>query len=190
MAVDIVLKKACAGCLEVKSATCFSPHVNTKDRLQPKCKACRNAAYRAKNASSSPVRARSLSGKTDRWRDYYSAEGRREDKRKYYLENKQATIDRAKRWAKNNPSVMAARAMHRLALQRSATPSWADLELIESIYAKAKQLEAETGIKWHVDHSVPLKSKLVCGLHVQDNLVLMTASENIAKSNRHWPDMP
>lgn len=182
MANTIVLMKFCSGCLEAKPAALFSPHVNTKDRLQPKCKACRNLLQ---NAKAHDRRVNAIN-----WRDHYSADRRREDKRKYYLANKQATIDRAREWAKKNPAAMAARAMHRLALQRKATPSWADLALIESIYVEAKRLEAESGVKWHVDHAVPLKSKLVCGLHVQDNLVLLTAAENIAKSNRHWPDMP
>jgi hypothetical protein len=80
--------------------------------------------------------------------------------------------------------------MHRLALKRKATPAWANLAAIDVLYIEAKRRELETGVKWHVDHIVPLKSKLVCGLHVEANLVVLTASENIAKSNRYWPDMP
>lgn len=41
-----------------------------------------------------------------------------------------------------------------------------------------------------VDHIVPLRHPLVCGLHVQDNLQLSTERFNKIKGNRFWPDMP
>jgi hypothetical protein len=47
-----------------------------------------------------------------------------------------------------------------------------------------------TGVKWQVDHIVPLISKLVCGLHNEFNLRVITAMENNVKGNRYWPDMP
>jgi hypothetical protein len=39
------------------------------------------------------------------------------------------------------------------------------------------------GIMVHVDHVVPLKSDLVCGLHCEANLALMTGKANAAKHN-------
>lgn len=71
-----------------------------------------------------------------------------------------------------------------------ATPAWANKPEIERIYADARQREAESGTAWHVDHIVPLKSPLVCGLHCEANLAVIPASENCSKRNRYWPDMP
>jgi len=117
-------------------------------------------------------------------------EKRRLSKQAYYERTKQETISRALKWAKDHPEAMAERAMERLRLKRIATPAWADIDAIEAVYAEAKARNAEAGEKWHVDHIVPIRSRIVCGLHVHWNLCLLSASENIAKGNRSWPDMP
>jgi hypothetical protein len=88
------------------------------------------------------------------------------------------------------PVVLAKRratAVKRYTTKIQATPSWLtaeQLEEIESIYLEAKRLEQLDGIKRHVDHIVPLKGKNVRGLHVPWNLQILTARENIIKSNK------
>ena len=67
-----------------------------------------------------------------------------------------------------------------------ATPPWLTSEMIDElreIYLAATKTD-------HVDHIVPLKNPLVCGLHVPWNLQIMDAKTNMQKSNKWWPDHP
>lgn len=88
------------------------------------------------------------------------------------------------------PAKVNARNAARKAGQLQATPIWANLFFIEEIYDLAARRTKATGVEHHVDHIVPLRSKLVCGLHVEANLAVIPAAQNIAKGNRHWPEMP
>jgi hypothetical protein len=85
---------------------------------------------------------------------------------------------------KNNPGASNAITAKRRATQLQQTPKWADLRKIEQFYIEAARLTKETGIQHHVDHIMPLRGKFVSGLHVHQNLQILTASENCSKSNR------
>jgi hypothetical protein len=74
--------------------------------------------------------------------------------------------------------------------QDACTPPWADRDAILSFYQHAKELRAATGVYWTVDHIVPLKSPIVCGLHCEANLQILERAENTRKHNKWWPDMP
>lgn len=93
-------------------------------------------------------------------------------------------------YASRNPDKVTAKCSRRRATKLQATPDWGIAFFIEEAYALAKLREQVVGGKWHVDHIVPLKSKLVCGLHVEHNLRVIPAQHNISKGNKYWPDMP
>lgn len=117
----------------------------------------------------------------------------------YYQRNKEKIIAYGKAWRKANPEKEKSRnnAYHdanpgfknalnakRNAKKVTATPPWANLERIKEIYVEAAYWN---GI-WpedpvHVDHIIPLQGKTISGLHVESNLQILRASENIKKSN-------
>lgn len=61
---------------------------------------------------------------------------------------------------------------------RKATPKWADKNKIKEIYASRKE-------GMHVDHIIPIRGELVCGLHVETNLQVIPAWQNMSKSNHY-----
>lgn len=83
-----------------------------------------------------------------------------------------------------NKAKRAAGCAKRKATKLQATPAWADLGAIEAKYEEARNRSLETGVRHHVDHIVPLKSSVVCGLHVHWNLQVLPAVENLSKGNR------
>ena len=91
--------------------------------------------------------------------------------------------ERIKEWKQRNPHACVMYASKRRAAEIQALPSWADLDAIAVIYKDAQAC----GLS--VDHTVPLLSEFVCGLHCEANLQLLTLADNSRKNNRHWPDM-
>lgn len=72
----------------------------------------------------------------------------------------------------------------RRAVKLNRTPPWADQSAIAAIYRAAHRRTIETSIMHHVDHIIPLRGKLVSGLHVESNLQILTATENLKKKNK------
>jgi hypothetical protein len=88
------------------------------------------------------------------------------------------------------PEIENEKNVRRKRVRVGATPAWANLEMMRLIYKMARELSEKLGVSYHVDHIVPLQSDLVCGLHCEANLQILTALENLKKHNRTWPDMP
>jgi hypothetical protein len=87
-------------------------------------------------------------------------------------------------YIKANPAVIAAIKAQRRAAKLKATPAWADRQTIKKIYDDCAFISRVTGEKHHVDHRYPLQSDWVCGLHVIENLQILTATENLTKGNK------
>lgn len=113
-------------------------------------------------------------------------------KKEYRENNRDACNARIKDWKKRNPGSLAFYGRTRQARLREAIPPWADLDKVEALYVESDRISKETGVRHHVDHIIPLigRGGLVCGLHCEQNLRIITAEENLKKNGYHWPDMP
>lgn len=88
---------------------------------------------------------------------------------------------RVNEWHKINPSRVRTLNAGRRALKIKARLDWVDRDALRAIYDACPE-------GCHVDHIIPLKGKLVCGLHVPWNLQYLPASDNISKGNRFDPE--
>lgn len=71
---------------------------------------------------------------------------------------------------------------------KRSTPPWAELDRVKLLYEQSATLTTNTGIKYAVDHFIPITNKIVCGLHCIANLRVITREENATKGNKFFID--
>jgi hypothetical protein len=138
-----------------------------------------NAATRRsyhKDVAKSQARARGYVSK--------NPEASLEAQRKWREKNRERERVRGIAYAAANLDKGRAATARRRARKLSATPTWASDFIISEIYELAHERTSATGVMHHVDHIVPLQGKAVCGLHVEANLRVITALENLQKKNK------
>ncbi len=181
--------KICSKCKETKSLLNFNKNKSQKDGYNNQCNDCLKI-YREKTRQHRIDYLR-------RWRE------NNPDARKiHYQNNKERSSVYAKqyrelngprlrkntvRWQKENLDKDAAKTARRRAAKLKAIPPWItkeQLREIKELYTCAQMFKLYTGQEYHVDHIVPLQGENVCGLHVPWNLQVITAQENLSKSNK------
>jgi 5-methylcytosine-specific restriction endonuclease McrA len=69
-----------------------------------------------------------------------------------------------------------------------ATPPWVNHKEMLLLHKAKIQMTEITRIEHVLDHIIPLKHPMVCGLNVPWNLQILTRAQNAAKSNNWSPD--
>lgn len=175
--------KSCIKCNESKSLCSFSRDKNRKDGLYVYCKACTKVMHKEhyiRNYDSINARVANYAMKNP---DKVAAA-----KAEWQKDNPEKVKESTKRYSKLNPHKVLARTNKRRASKLNATPSWLTEEhhkQMADMYWLAKDLEAISGEKYHVDHIIPLQGKTVCGLHVPWNLQVLPADINVSKGTTY-----
>jgi len=180
------LRKTCYRCQRVID--------NASYNAPQSAKRTKRLTYKAENKDKlSAYRKQYYEANKQRWLDRengwrFSARAQINDKTYRQREDiKAASRRRGRHWRQANKPKILVKARARQEHVKRATPLWADLLAIFKVYEAAARLAAVTGVKHHVDHYYPLQGATVCGLHVANNLRVLTAIENLKKHNR-MPD--
>ena len=134
--------------------------------------------------------------------EYFREYNRRDDvkdrKNEWYLDNRDKVIEAAATrpaarlreyrttWKEAHKVQVRADTKARRRKHREATPPWITRKQkseIRQLYQIAITMTQTTGEQYVIDHIYPLRSDVVCGLHVPWNLRVMTQDENLRKSN-------
>lgn len=160
--------KTCKDCNQEKNLSDFYKAKTSKDGHHSYCKICHNA--RSKN------------------KYYEKHTENRARLSKYYEDNHEKEKAARREHYQKNKSTYLFNFYKREERLKEATPNWLTnlmLSEIKELYKQRQKLSELTGVEYHVDHIVPIQGKDVCGLHVPWNLQIITAEENLKKSNKH-----
>lgn len=192
------IKKECPKCGNIFDVSMFTLSKESRSGYSAHCRLC-TKKYREENKSKLKNSKRNYYEKNKEQIAKYRAtqefknknrEGMIKRCKKYIENNKEKRRSVANEWVKRNKSYACHIASKRRARRLCAIPKWANLFNIAQIYRLARLATAMIGVKYSVDHVVPLVNESVCGLHCEANLKIVKLIDNISKNNRFWPDMP
>lgn len=166
-----VCSKVCKKCEVEKSLTDFYRDANGRLGRKGICKKCQSVAHKEFHDSTKDK--------------YYPMARARRDNNEYRKKHAERNLAR---YYKDKHYAFASSGKRR-ARKLNATPSWANSKSIRAFYKTALHLSETTGLTYHVDHIIPLQGKLVCGLHVENNLQVIPEFDNISKGNRFNIDL-
>ena len=189
--------KQCTKCKKWKTISSFCKDKSKEDGLYSSCKECKNKKNREYKTNNSYK----IFTYNYKYRHIHRDEINN-NSRLHYNINKNEILAKHKEYRKNNKDKCVKisssyyqrhkedwyiKKATRRALEVNATVSYSDKDAIKRIYRTAHILSKMLGSPMEVDHIIPLKNKLVCGLHHQNNLRIISMKWNRRKSNKFNP---
>jgi hypothetical protein len=146
-------RKICKGCSRELDMSMF--HKHSQNGTRPRCKECRSKA-------------------TKRFGPHSHLIG---------ILEKKTRSDIANDCRKKYPYKDAAKTAKRRTAKKQATPLWGNHKAIQIEYELAAWCTKVMETPYEVDHIIPIQGKLVCGLHVENNLRVIPWIDNVKKGN-------
>lgn len=104
-----------------------------------------------------------------------------------YKKNRQKYLDRLSSYRIKNPEKINVFSAMRRAAKRSRVPKWFG-EFDAFVWNEAARLamvrNKATGLIWHADHMIPMRSSTASGLHVASNCQVIPAVLNLSKQSK------
>jgi hypothetical protein len=176
----------CYGCTDANSKQWVEKNKARKDAV--------DAAYRQENREALRAKKKARYDADDQYREHVKAKAREwaranpercaERVKEWGKAHPERIAEHNRKWAKNNPGLCNFWSAQFRPSVRRATPSWADPARILEFYELAAKMTEMTGVPHEVDHVFPLGGDLVSGLHVHENLQILTQFKNRSKRNR------
>lgn len=161
-----------------KNGNIAERRVSNKDCL---CNECQQNAKNRKNAW-----AKNNKSKIQEY-ELKNKEKRNKIRKQWELENKQKISIQSKLWRSKNIEKVYEWNRNRQAKKLKSVPIWYDefdKFVIQEAFSLAKLRTKLSGIKWHVDHLIPLAAKEACGLHCANNIQVIPQKLNNIKVNK------
>ncbi len=195
--------KTCNKCGNTKPVSGFRHTVKAgKPYIRPSCVVCTREHEKQLRAKNKEKKAEANKKWYEANKEYYrnhSAKWRAENRerhnekaRRFYAkdldESRRRSREHARRYREEHPEAFKERwrkaSPHKRAARLKRTPAWVDRVAVDYVYHAAQVIKDVYGTTWHVDHIIPLQGENVSGLHVANNLQLLSPEANLSKSNK------